>query len=971
MNRTYVALDLETTGLDARRDAIVEVGAVRFQAIFADGAIQAQVLDKWHSFVNPGRPIPIQIQQLTGITEEDVRGARRFSQVLDPLRRFVGNHPVVAHSVAFDLDFLENNNLPLSNLALDTFEFAGILMPHAARYSLTKLGEALDLNNLGTHRALDDALATKDLFVALLEHASQLPRATIREINRLGGQVDWALGQVFRDIERGQAHTAFRGSIGQQMAAQVDDDQDPLGPLFSTVQDTGEELTRAARPRALDVDKLASMLEERGLFAQHFPGFEHRSQQVEMLRAVAGAFNERQHLLVEAGTGTGKSIAYLLPAIVFAHLNGERVVVSTNTINLQDQLFLKDVPDLQKMLDFEFRAVMLKGRSNYLCQRRLAALRRAGVSSTDELRMLAKVLVWVPSTQTGERGELFMPTPIEQALWGKISAESETCTMERCRFRERGRCFFYRARRDAERAHLIIVNHALLLSDVAVENRVLPEYRYLVVDEAHHLEASVTHQLSFQADQRVVERILNELARPVGVRRYTGFLADVLGRCRGVIPPDAWATLEGHVHKIQHQIEAALTNVYAFFNVLGDFLREHSARQGDYDQRLRLTSGLRVQPAWADVEITWDNLSAHLHPAIDDLERLGGGLNELDGYDIPDLEGMVQDCLGYASRLREVRDQINACIAEPSTGAIYWASISARDERVTLHAAPLHVGDLVQRHLFHPKEAVILTSATLTTDSSFDFIRERLNAWHAEELAVGSPFDYKSSTLLYLPIDIPEPNQSNYQKAVEQALLSLCRATEGRTLVLFTSYYQLRNTSRAIAEPLAEAGIVVYQQGAGISRAQLLDSFRTTPKAVLMGTRSFWEGVDVVGPALSVLVIARLPFAVPDDPVFASRAETFDNPFAEYAIPETILRFRQGFGRLIRTKTDRGAVVILDKRVLTKSYGPMFLNSLPECTLVRASLAKLPGAAKRWLEMERFQPPDPSTGSGQAWDAGE
>jgi len=497
-----------------------------------------------------------------------------------------------------------------------------------------------------------------------------------------------------------------------------------------------------------------------------------------------------------------------------------------------------------------------------------------------------------------------------------------------------------------------------------VENRVLPEYRYLVVDEAHHLEANVTRQLSFQADQRVVERILNELARPVGVHRYTGFLADVLGQCRGAIPPEDWATLEGHVHRTQRHIGEALTSVYAFFNVLGDFLREHSSRRGDYDRRLRLTSGLRVQPAWSDVEITWDNLSAHLHPAIDNLERLCGGLNELEGYDIPDLEGMVQDCLGYASRLREVRDQINACIAEPSSGAIYWASVSARDERVTLHAAPLHVGELVQRHLFHPKESVVLTSATLTTDNTFDFIRERLNAWHAEELAVGSPFDYKNSTLLYVPTDIPEPNQPHYQRSVEQVLLSLCRATEGRTLVLFTSYYQLRNTSRAIADLLAKDGIVVYQQGAGISRAQLLESFRTTPKAVLMGTRSFWEGVDVVGPALSVLAIARLPFAVPDDPIFASRAETFEDPFAEYAVPETILRFRQGFGRLIRTKTDRGAVVILDKRVLTKSYGPMFLNSLPECTLVRASLAKLPGAAKRWLDMEKPQFLDPSTVPG-------
>ena len=948
MNRTYVALDLETTGLDSERDTILEVGAVRFRISLDGGAIQTQTLESWSSLINPDRPIPIQIQQLTGIAQEEVNHAPRFSQVINPLRRFVGTYPVVAHSVKFDLEFLRSHDLPLSNPAVDTFELASILMPHAARYSLAKLGEAFGLTNLGSHRALDDAKATVDLFAALLDHASRMPGAILQEINRLANDLDWPLKEVFHDIEQGLARSAFRGGIGQQLAARLGAREDSLGPLFATEQDE-EELVRAARPRALDVDQLAAMLEEGGLFEQQFPGFEHRPQQVEMLRAVATAFNQPQHLLVEAGTGTGKSIAYLLPAVTFAYLNSERVLISTNTINLQDQLFLKDVPDLQKLLPIEFRTAVLKGRSNYLCQRRLAAVRKSGVTSAEEMRMLAKVLVWVPSTQTGERGELFMPDPVEQALWSEISAESETCTQDRCRFREKGHCFFYRARRAAERAHLIIVNHALLLSDVATENRVLPDYRYLIVDEAHHLEDNITHQLSFQADQRALERILNELARPLGGWRYSGFLGDLLTRCRGAIPAEEWAILETHVHGLQHQIEASLANVYGFFASLADFLHEHSPRRGEYDQRLRLTSGLRVQPAWGDVEILWDNLSAQLHSIILDLERLCGGLSELQAFDVPDLEGMTQDGVGYLTRLREMRDQINSCIAEPSPSAIYWTDLSARQERVTLHSAPLHVGDLVEKHLFHPKEAVVLTSATLTTDNRFDFLRERLHAWDAYELTVGSPFDYKRSTLVYLPVDIPEPNQPYYQKAVEETLLALCRATQGRTLVLFTSYSQLGSTARAITRPLAQDGIVVYQQGEGVSRVQLLENFRTTPKAVLMGTRSFWEGIDVVGPALSVLVISRLPFSVPDDPIFAARAETFENSFAEYAVPEAILRFRQGFGRLIRTKADRGVVIILDRRVQTKMYGPMFLNSLPECRVTRASLAELPEAARRWL----------------------
>jgi Rad3-related DNA helicase len=268
------------------------------------------------------------------------------------------------------------------------------------------------------------------------------------------------------------------------------------------------------------------------------------------------------------------------------------------------------------------------------------------------------------------------------------------------------------------------------------------------------------------------------------------------------------------------------------------------------------------------------------------------------------------------------------------------------------------VGELVQKHLFAPKECVILTSATLRTDAHFDYIRERLNAWEAEELAVGSPFDYARSTLLYLPTDIPEPRQPYYQKAVEQALIELCQATEGRTLVLFTSYSQLRNTARTITRPLEEHGIVIYQQGDGSSRRQLLENFKTTPQAVLLGTRSFWEGIDVAGEALSCLVIARLPFSVPTDPIVAARSETFDDPFNHYSVPESILRFRQGFGRLIRSKTDRGVVVVLDKRLLNKSYGQAFLNSLPACTVRKGPVSNLPAEAARWLKGEMTYQPD-------------
>jgi DNA polymerase-3 subunit epsilon/ATP-dependent DNA helicase DinG len=954
MSRIYVALDLETTGLNPERDAITEIGAVKFR--------DEQVLETWSSLVNPQRPIPYRVQQLTGITQEEVDAAPTLPSLIGTLLSFVKDYPIVGHSVSFDLGFLNRQGVFLGNLAIDTFELASILLPHVARYSLGKLAEALNIRFSTRHRALEDALATKGLFLSLVEQASKLDLSVIQEINRLATQVDWPLRQVFRDLERTKARSAFVGSIGQQLLAKGSLDGE--GSLSLLTREDERPLQPSPERKLLDVDGLAAMLEEGGIFAQDFPGYEYRPQQVEMLRSVARAFNQSQHLMVEAGTGIGKSLAYLLPAIHFAAQNGERVVISTNTINLQDQLYGKDIPDLQRILPFEFKAVLLKGRSNYVCLRRLAASRHRGPSSLEEMRLLAKILVWLPSTVTGDQAELFLPDYKEQALWSQVYADAETCLTERCRYRQEGKCFFYRARREAERAHLIVVNHALLLSDVAVENRVLPDYRYLIVDEAHHLEDSTTRQLSFTVDRGQMERLLNGLSQnpsgrasgqSLGKKHPVGFLAEVLARCHDRVPKAIEGEMERHIDSLHGEVEAAQRMLYQFFNRLDSFLEEHSQGGGSYDQMIRLTGGIRAQPAWANVEIAWDNLSLHLFHIGEGLERLASGLSGLDGYDIPDQEDLLQELLSYANHARELYEQMNALIAQPSPAGIYWAEVSAQNGEISLHAAPLHVGPLVQQHLFMPKECVILTSATLRTEGEFDFIRERLSAWEADEAAVGSPFDYASSTLLYLPTDIPEPSQPYYQKTVEETLVDLCRATRGRTLVLFTSYSQLRNTSTAISRPLAEDEIVVYTQGDGSSRSQLLENFRTTPRAVLLGTRSFWEGIDVVGEALSCLVIARLPFSVPSDPVFAARSETFDEPFSQYALPEAILRLRQGFGRLIRSKTDRGVVVILDKRIQTKSYGRAFLDSLPACTVRRGPLAGLPSVAARWIDEKGAQ----------------
>jgi ATP-dependent DNA helicase DinG len=436
----------------------------------------------------------------------------------------------------------------------------------------------------------------------------------------------------------------------------------------------------------------------------------------------------------------------------------------------------------------------------------------------------------------------------------------------------------------------------------------------------------------------------------MGNGNYTGYLAQLLKVTRRPVPGAIYTRLEQLVQELRRSVEIGKRHLYDFYNELKIFLHSHASGSQAYDKRLRLVPSLRAQPDWTNIETMGDNLCTGLYNLSEGLEKLAGGLTELDEFDVPYLEDLAQDLRGLLYGVSEHHERFNAMLFEPSSQEIYWAQASASTQIVSLHVAPLHVGYLVKEHLFYTKNSVILTSATLRTDRDFRFIKERLSAEDADVLAVGSPFDFERQALLYLPTDVPEPNQPQHQKTLEQALIPLIRAVQGRTLLLFTSYHQLRATQRAIARPLANADIAIFAQGEGISRAQLLENFRTTGRSVLLGTRSFWEGIDVLGPALSCLIITRLPFSVPDDPVFATRAETFDDPFNDYSVPETILRFRQGFGRLIRSTTDRGVVVVMDRRLLTKRYGEKFLNSLPPCRVVRASLAELPHTAARWID---------------------
>jgi DNA polymerase-3 subunit epsilon/ATP-dependent DNA helicase DinG len=562
---------------------------------------------------------------------------------------------------------------------------------------------------------------------------------------------------------------------------------------------------------------------------------------------------------------------------------------------------------------------------------------------------MAKIMVWQQESDSGDRGEINLNGPAERDVWLRLSAEDEGCKSETCQTRIAGGCPFYRARQVAQSAHILVVNHALLLSDVATGNRVLPEYDYLIIDEGHHMEAATTNALSFRVTEGDMLRLVRELGGT-----SNGILGYLLNLLQDMLRPAELAAFHQSIQRSTDLLFRLEHTFREFNSVVEDFLVElREGRQvSGYGQSERINDATRTLPVWTNVEIVWDE--AHetcllLLNLLTDLYKSAGELNK-------NAPAELEDCLNTLGdayrRLAELDANLHALVAQPRSDYVYWVEVQGNNNRISLNMAPLHIGPLMQKYLWDQKASVILTSATLTTNDGFDYLRGRLNADAAFEIQLGSPFDYENAALLYLINDIPEPSDANgHQRAIEQILIRLSKATGGRLLALFTSYAQLRRTSTSITPALAEDGILVYEQGEGASPTTLLETFREAEKAVLLGTRSFWEGVDIPGDALSVLAIIKLPFEVPTEPIIAARSETFEDPFTEYQLPEAILRFRQGFGRLIRTQSDRGVVAILDRRILTKRYGRAFLDSLPACKVQVGPMRELPSAAESWLNL--------------------
>lgn len=625
--------------------------------------------------------------------------------------------------------------------------------------------------------------------------------------------------------------------------------------------------------------------------------FEVRPQQEAMAVAVADTLETGGTLLVEAGTGVGKSLAYLVPLLMHSLQVKEKVLVSTYTIALQEQLMNKDLPLLQETLGLAFRAVLVKGRSNYLCRRRLqrATKGQHELFSSPERRELERILDWAANAKEGSQQEL-SPAPSSD-VWASVCAERDNCMGKKCPFRKN--CFFQRARDRIREADLLVVNHHILFSDMAIRMSgpgFLPSVSAVVLDEAHTVEDVASDHLGLRISLAAFKYWMRRLYVPETGKGILGLLK------------------QGDAAHLVTKLWETVPNLFRAI--------EDAAKFGPRDMQLTLKEPLEVE---SSVPETLARLSAKLQ------ELARTYLDREDDETAAELRGLRGTVDGTATEL----DQF---LGQKLADHVYWLEREGKRRSMVLHSAPIEVAPILREELFGPYGSIVLASATLAVEGKLDYCRRRLGApEECRMLCLGSPFDYARQVRLLATTGGPEPSDARgYAAVVAGGILRHAIASNGRTFALFTSADLLRRVSDLLRVPLEDAGLVPILQDGSMPRSQMLDLFRRADRPyVLFGLDSFWMGVDVKGPALSTVVITRLPFAVPDQPVVAARMHRIEerggSSFVDYSLPEAILKFRQGFGRLVRSSDDRGTVVVLDPRLSGKWYGRKFLSSLPRC----------------------------------------
>lgn len=880
----FVALDVETTGLDFKQDRIIEIGAVKFR--------NGKAVEEYSTFIQANTPIPPLITDLTGITDADLATAPTFGDIADKLLIFIDNLPLCGHQIEFDVTFLKEElkrigRPAINGKVIDTALLSRILLQPQGRFSLKFVSSALGITLNSAHRALHDARASGEVAIQLIPKLAELPDV-IRQTMAACAPNSLFKNLLFQTLQHLKPLVLF-----SRQAAQ------PLPRL--TPQENAQPLDRSA---------VEQLFTPEGPLAKTLPAFSPRSAQTTMALRFTDAINTNSILVAEAGTGTGKTLAYLAPAALWAIQNHSRVIISTRTRNLQDQLIGKDIPTLAAITENRLKASVLKGRRNYLCLHRFKRmlLGEMGNLSPRERFAILPLIPWAHNSTTGDIEEQNQFNPKWFAkIWNLISAENHECTGRRCpRYQL---CFFQQARNRALGSHIVIINHALFFSDVCSENSFLGKIDTIIFDEAHHLESSGHRFLRVELDT-------------MRINLFAEVINNLVLRIAGL-------TAEQEIYDSGRELRTTLKNLRKVSADLLTTLRQWGETKQPNQPDFQLPyhdEPFATTPEAVAFEQTLTTLSDRLYT----LKQAIIGNPKAEEF-----ESLATETQSCAERTSQLKSDVAYLLAAKTEDHVFWIEGNVKKGWVKLAGVPIDIGSMLATIWNRTEGGILFTSATLSIAQSVDYFRKAVGLLPlAERTTVElfkSPFTAAQS-LLVAQKSGPDPDSPQFAPYVAEAISRLHTKHNKNILVLFTANSMLANVYTLLRESHNIPKSSLLAQGMSGSRQIILDEFKKGDHMILLGTDSFWEGVDIPGDGCEIVIIPRLPFPVPTHPLTQAIAQRFERlggeSFFSYSIPEAVIKFRQGAGRLIRTTADRGVLMVLDHRIASRGYGKQFTRSL-------------------------------------------
>ena len=929
----FTAIDLETTGLYSDKDEIIELGAAKY--------VDGEMVETFSQLVKPSTSISSEITGITGIDNKMVKNAPALCDVFENFRRFLDDAPwIVGQNVDFDLGFLKHHlsHIEFADLekkTLDTAVLSRVLFPRIQRYSLSRLVAYFGVDRGTAHRALSDCRATGDIFLRLLDRLVDLPIASRERIGRtLFGSNGIELFQ--RSLE------PLLSKEVRQEVSETDDSEYPDNVIGQAPPESYEdyiELSEAA---------VENHFLPGGLFSKGIERYEYRPMQGEMAVDVTRAFNRSELHIIEAPTGVGKSLAYLLPAAWWTSLNRERVIISTHTKNLQAQLFYKDIPQVADAVGFDFKAVILKGRGNYLCLYKYHELLAEAelTFNRNDRAVLASLILWAEKTITGDISECHGFNPgSNYYIWSRISCEGGFCLGQACPYAKE--CFLLRVKREVQSAQMVIINHYLAFADFASGGDLIRESGHIIFDEAHNLEKVAASYLGRKLDRRVLDSILSDMysSRPTP----SGFLVGLKFALESSRQePDFILAAEEVINSI-----TALSGISkTFFDLLSSEVRNQNSNGEGREIRISRENN-------PFEKCDRDGLIAALGKLAERLDKLIDMVR--DSENLNRKRETVIRLEAFAGDFKSIIDMAADLLYVEDPEYVYWIDVPSSSRfSPSIYSAPLEVGKLLDQKFYAYLKTAVFTSATITVKGEFEYFKERLGLnLDSEERTVtallDSPFDIDNRVAVITAGYLPSPKHPEFEQGAFAAMESILTAGAKKAMVLFTSYASLKNAVEFLSKPLESAGVSLFHQKGTYNADRVLRRFKLSRRGVLFGTNTFWEGVDLPGDLLELLILFKLPFTVPDQPWFKANLERIEangqSSFAKLSLPDAVVKFRQGFGRLIRTADDRGCVVILDSRVEKSSFGSIFTRSVRGTKFKPKTADEAAGIVKSWLQL--------------------